>query len=156
DFAVGCGYKYLNGGPGAPAYLWVHPKHAARMDAEGLWQPLAGWLGHAAPFEFSPAYRPAPGGKRFISGTPSPSALAALGCGVDTWLAAEPYDGMAAVRRKSLALTDLLLRLVVERCDGHGLEARTPAAHAERGSQVSFHREEGGYAIVQALIARGV
>ena len=156
DFAVGCGYKYLNGGPGAPAFAWVHPRHLARMDAQQLWQPLAGWMGHAAPFEFTSDYRPAAGITRFACGTPSVLALAALGCGVDTLLAAEPHGGMAALRRKSLALTDLFIDLVESRCAGHGLDLVTPRDHADRGSQVSFTRAEGGYAIVQALIERGV
>ncbi len=156
DFAVGCGYKYLNGGPGAPAFLWLHPRHAARMDAERLWQPLSGWLGHAAPFAFDPGYRPAAGVARFVCGTPSPIAMAALECGVDTLLAVEPMGGMAALRAKSLALTGLFIDLVESRCAGHGLTLQTPRDPAARGSQVSFLRDEGGYAIVQALIARGV
>jgi kynureninase len=151
DFAVGCGYKYLNGGPGAPAFVWVHPRHAERF-----WQPLAGWMGHAAPFEFRPEYRPAPGIARYQCGTPAVLSLAALECGVATLLAAEPLGGMAALRAKSLALTDLFIALVDERCAGHGLACITPREHALRGSQVSFTRAEGGYAIVQALIARGV
>ena len=125
-FAIGCGYKYLNGGPGAPAFLWLHAKHAARMDAEQLWQPLSGWLGHAAPFAFSTDYRPAAGVSRFICGTPPIIALAALECGVDTVLAAEPKGGMAALRAKSLALTDLFIALVEQRCAGHGLTLQTP------------------------------
>ena len=151
DFAVGCGYKYLNGGPGAPAFVWVHPRHAERF-----WQPLAGWMGHAAPFEFDPAYRPAPGIARYQCGTPAVLSLAALDCGVDTLLAAEPLGGMPALRAKSLTLTDLFIDMVEERCAGHGLECITPREHALRGSQVSFARAEGAYAIVQALIARGV
>ena len=156
DFAIGCGYKYLNGGPGAPAFVWLHPRHAARMDKQQLWQPLSGWLGHAAPFEFDPAYRPAAGVARFVCGTPSPVALAALECGVDSLLAAEPQGGMAALRKKSLALSDLFISLVEQRCAGHGLTLQTPREHARRGSQVSLLRHEGAYAIVQALIARGV
>jgi kynureninase len=156
DFAIGCGYKYLNGGPGAPAFLWAHLRHLARMDAEQRWQPLSGWLGHAAPFEFTPDYRPAGGVARFICGTPSPIALAVLECGVDTVLAAGPLGGMAALRAKSLALTDLFIALVEQRCGGRGFELQTPREPALRGSQVSLWREEGAYAIVQALIARGV
>lgn len=158
DFAVGCGYKYLNGGPGAPAFLWVHRRHLdalAAGDAAG-WQPLSGWMGHAAPFEFTPGYRPAAGVDSFLCGTPSALALAALDCGVDTVLAAEPLGGMAALRAKSLALTDLFIARVEQRCADHGLVLHTPREHARRGSQVSFQRDEGGYAIVQALIARGV
>jgi kynureninase len=101
DFAIGCGYKYLNGGPGAPAFLWCHARHLA----QAVWQPLAGWMGHAAPFAFTPAYQPAAGVKAFLCGTPSPIGLAALECGVDTVLAAEAHGGMAAVRAKSLAMT---------------------------------------------------
>ena len=149
DFAVGCGYKYLNGGPGAPAFVWAHPRHAERF-----WQPLAGWMGHAAPFEFTPDYKPAPGINRFLCGTPSVVQLAALECGVDTLLAAEPLGGMAALRAKSLALTDLFIELARTRCEG--LRLVTPTEHALRGSQVCLARDEGAYAIVQALIERGV
>jgi kynureninase len=156
DFAVGCGYKYLNGGPGAPAFAWAHRSHTAVMDAEQLWQPLSGWLGHAAPFEFTPNYRPAAGVSRFICGTPPVISMAALECGVDTVLAAQSQGGMAALRKKSIALTDTFIALVEERCAGHGLTLQTPRDAAIRGSQVSFAREEGGYAIMQALIARGV
>lgn len=156
DFAVGCGYKYLNGGPGAPAFAWVHPRHAARMDAQERWQPLSGWLGHAAPFEFTADYRPAAGIARFLCGTPPVLSLAALECGVDTVLAAEPLGGVAALRRKSLALTDLFIALVEERCAHQDLSLRTPRDARVRGSQVSFAHADGGYAIMQALIARGV
>jgi kynureninase len=151
DFAVGCGYKYLNGGPGAPAFVWVNPGHADRF-----WQPLAGWWGHALPFAFTPDYRPAAGIARYQCGTPPMISLAALDCGVDTVLAAEPLGGMAALRRKSLALTDLFIALVEERCAGHGLTLVTPREHARRGSQVGLARDEGAYSIMQALIARGV
>ncbi len=155
DFAIGCGYKYLNGGPGAPAFAWVHTRHAGRFE-----QPLSGWWGHAAPFEFTPHYRPAPGVGRYLCGTQPIIALAALECGLDTVLAAEAFDagqgGMAALRAKSLALTDLFIRLVEERCPGQGLSLVTPREHVRRGSQVCLSRNEGAYAIVQALIARGV
>ncbi|CAM3524900.1 kynureninase [Polaromonas hydrogenivorans] len=151
DFAVGCGYKYLNGGPGAPAFVWAHPRHASRF-----WQPLAGWWGHAAPFEFTPDYRPAPGITRFLCGTQPILSMTALECGLDTVLAAQPLGGMAALRAKSLALTDLFIELVEARCAGHGLGLATPRGHAQRGSQVCLTRSEGAYAIVQALIARGV
>jgi kynureninase len=151
DFSIGCGYKYLNGGPGAPAFVWVNPKHADRF-----WQPLAGWWGHAAPFEFTPDYRPAPGIARYLCGTQPILSMTALECGLDTVLAAETLGGMQALRQKSLALTDLFIRLVEERCAGHGLGLATPREHAQRGSQVCLTRTEGAYAIVQALIARGV
>ena len=156
DFAVGCGYKYLNGGPGAPAFIWAHPRHTARMDAEGWRQPLAGWLGHAAPFAFTTDYQPGAGISRFVCGTPPVLSLAALECGLDTVRAAGPFGGMSAIRAKSLALTDLFLRLVEARCGGHGLTPVTPLDHASRGSQVSLATAEGGYPMMQALIARGV
>jgi kynureninase len=160
DFAVGCGYKYLNGGPGAPAFVWVHPRHVERF-----WQPLAGWMGHAAPFEFKPGYRPAAGIARYLCGTPAVISLAALECGVDTVLAAEPLaraagqaDGMAALRAKSLALSRLFAARVQALCPS--LPLASPTDDARRGSQVCFAppREHpgSGYAIMQALIARGV
>jgi kynureninase len=151
DFSIGCGYKYLNGGPGAPAFVWVNPKHADRF-----WQPLAGWWGHAAPFEFTPDYRPAPGIARYLCGTQPILSMTALECGLDTVLAAEALGGMQVLRQKSLALTDLFIQLVEERCAGHGLGLATPREHAQRGSQVCLTRTEGAYAIVQALIARSV
>lgn len=156
DFAVGCGYKYLNGGPGAPAFAWAHPAHTAWMDREQFRQPLSGWLGHQAPFAFTPDYHPASGIARFICGTPPVIAMAALECGVDTVLAAEAAGGMAAIRRKSIALTELFIELVERRCDGHGLTLASPRDAAARGSQVSFAHPEHGYEIMQALIARGV
>ena len=151
DFAVGCGYKYLNGGPGAPAFVWVSPQHADRF-----WQPLSGWWGHAAPFAFTPDYQPANGIARYLCGTQPIISLSALACGLDTFGAAEALGGMAALRAKSLALSDLFITLVEQRCAGHGLTVVTPREHAERGSQVSLAKEQGGYAIMQALIARGV
>jgi kynureninase len=151
DFAVGCGYKYLNGGPGAPAFVWAHPRHAERF-----WQPLSGWLGHAAPFQFDTAYRPAPGIARYLCGTPPVISLAALECGLDTVLAAEPLGGMLALRSKSLALTNLFLNQVQQRLSAHALPSVTPADESQRGSQVSLACAQGGYAVMQALIARGV
>ncbi|HET7864479.1 MAG TPA: kynureninase [Burkholderiaceae bacterium] len=151
DFAVGCGYKYLNGGPGAPAFVWAHPRWAGRFE-----QPLSGWLGHAAPFEFSPDYRPAPGVARYLCGTPPILAMAALECGVDTVLAAGPLGGMVALRTKSLALTRLFISLVEARCAGLELTLATPRDDAQRGSQVCLSHPEAAYPMVQALIARGV
>ena len=151
DFSVGCGYKYLNGGPGAPAFVWVHPRHAERF-----WQPLAGWWGHAAPFAFTPDYQPAPGITRYLCGTQPILSMTALECGLDTLLAAQPLGGMTALRQKSLALTDLFIALVEQRCAGHGLGLATPRDHARRGSQVCLTRGEGAYGIVQAWIAGGV
>jgi len=151
DFAVGCGYKFLNGGPGAPAFVWVHPHHADRF-----WQPLAGWMGHAAPFEFRPGYRPAAGIARYLCGTPPVISMAALECGVDTVLAAEPLGGMAALRAKSLALSRAFAALVEARCTGHGLALVSPSDDALRGSQVCLSHPQIGYPVMQALIARGV
>jgi len=151
DFAVGCGYKYLNGGPGAPAFVWLHARHAAQFE-----QPLAGWMGHASPFDFSPEYRGAGGITRALCGTPPVLSMAALECGVDSVLAAEPLGGMRALRDKSLAMTRAFADLVDARCAGHGLSVVSPRIDAQRGSQVCLTRPEGAYAIVQALIARGV
>ena len=151
DFAVGCGYKYLNGGPGAPAFVWVHPSLTDRF-----WQPLAGWWGHAAPFAFSPTYQPSAGIARYLCGTQSILGLAALDCGVDTVLAADAYGGMTELRKKSIALSDFFVDLVTHRCAGFGLDLVTPLAHDQRGSHVSFTHVDGAYAIVQALIARNV
>ena len=149
DFAVGCGYKYLNGGPGASAFVWVHPRHVDRF-----WQPLAGWIGHAAPFEFKPGYRPATGISRYLCGTPAVLSLAALECGVDTLLAAEALGGMAALRKKSLALTRQFAQQVKATCPG--LTLVSPEDDALRGSQVCFSHPDIAYPVVQALIARGV
>jgi kynureninase len=149
DFAVGCGYKYLNGGPGAPAFVWSHPRHVERF-----WQPLAGWMGHAAPFEFTPGYRPAPGIARYLCGTPAVLSMSALECGVDTLLAAEPLGGLAALRRKSLALTRLFAQQVQAGCPQ--LSLVSPQDDARRGSQVCFAHPQAGYSVMQALIARGV
>ena len=156
DFAIGCGYKFLNGGPGAPAFVWVHPRHAERF-----WQPLSGWMGHATPFAFQPGYVPAPGVGRFLCGTPAVLSLTALECGVDTLHAAAPYGGMAALRAKSSALTDAFIALVDERCAAHGFAVASPRDARLRGSQVSLTHASPdgashGYAIMQALIARGV
>ena len=156
DFAVGCGYKYLNGGPGAPAFVWAHPRHTARMDREQWRPPLSGWLGHADPFEFTTRYRPGTGISRFLCGTPPVLSLAALECGVDVFLAAGAYGGLDALRGKSIALTGLFIDLVESRCAGHGLTLVTPRDGRGRGSQVAFAHPTAGYAIMQALIAHGV
>ena len=156
DFAVGCGYKFLNGGPGAPAFVWVSPRHARRQDIEVV-QPLQGWMGHAAPFEFTPGYSPAPGITRYLCGTPPVLGMAALDCGLDTLLAAEPLGGMAVLYAKSLALSDLFIELIEQDCAGHGLAVVTPRAHTQRGSQVSLTIDGShAYAVIQALIARSV
>lgn len=125
------------------------------MDAEEWRQPLSGWFGHAAPFEFTPDYRPGAGMSRFLCGTPPILSLAALECGVDTVLAAGNHGGLAAIRRKSTALTDVFIHLVESRCAGHGLTLVTPRDTNARGSQVAFAQPSAAYAIMQALIARG-
>jgi kynureninase len=146
DLAVGCGYKYLNGGPGAPAFAFV-----GRHLHDTLQTPLQGWMGHAAPFAFETEYRPAPGVGRLQCGTPPILSLAALECGIESVAAA----GMPRLRRKSVGLTDLFIRLVEQECAGQGLALASPAEAERRGSQVSYRHPEA-YAIVQALGARGV
>ena len=146
DFAVGCTYKYLNGGPGAPAFIWVPHKHQARFD-----HPLSGWWGHASPFAMAPAFAPVAGIGRALCGTQPIVSLALVECGLEIFEATD----MAALRAKSLALTDLFIDLVERRCAGHPLGLVTPREHARRGSQVSFTHPHG-YAVMAALIARGV
>jgi len=143
DLAVGCGYKYLNGGPGAPAFLYIAP----HMQDE-LRLPLTGWLGHAEPFAFESTYRPADGVARAVVGTPPILSLAALEVGIDIALAAP----MAAVRAKSLRLADEFIAQM-ERAGEFSL--LTPREHGARGSQVAF-AHPAGYPIMQALIERGV
>lgn len=144
DFAAGCTYKYLNAGPGAPAFLYVAPKHADQARAA-----LSGWMGHAKPFAFDLGYQPADGVERMRVGTPPVLAMAALEASLDIW---DRVD-MGEVRARSLALGDLLIAEIARRCPS--LRLVTPPAHAQRGSQVSF-AFAGGYAAMQALIARGV
>ncbi|HYM48991.1 MAG TPA: kynureninase [Candidatus Limnocylindrales bacterium] len=146
DLAVGCGYKYLNGGPGAPAYLFVRQGLQEAMET-----PLQGWMGHAAPFAFEADYRPAPGIQRQLAGTPPILAMAALEVAVDLWLRVDRTE----VRRKSMALGDLFVRLVDERCAGLGLELASPRERQQRGSQAAVRHPEG-YRIMRALIDRGV
>lgn len=144
DFAVGCTYKYLNGGPGAPAFIYVRPELADRVRPA-----LSGWLGHEAPFAFDPDYRPGAGVERMRVGTPPVLALGALDAALDVW------DGvtMEAVRARSIELTERFIAEVERRCPG--LELASPRDPQRRGSQVSF-RFTDGYAAMQALIAKGV
>ena len=144
DFAVGCTYKFLNAGPGAPAFIYVAP-HLIR-DARPV---LAGWLGHSAPFEFVPSYEPAPGIERMRAGTPPVIALACLEAALDVWDQVDLND----VRRASLDLADLLIAGVEARCPE--LRMVGPRERMQRGSQVSFAHPHG-YAVMQALIERGV
>ena len=146
DFAVGCGYKFLNGGPGAPAFLHVAP----RLQAAAVF-PLTGWLGHAQPFAFETDYRPAEGIARAVVGTPPMLSLAALEVGVDIALDAP----MPLLREKSLRQAEVFAALVAQRCAGHGLRLISPGDPARGGSQVCFAHAEA-YPIMQALIARGV
>jgi len=146
DFAVGCGYKYLNGGPGAPAYLFVAQRHQAATAS-----PITGWLGHARPFDFVDDYAPAPGIARFLAGSHPILGIAALEVGVDLMLRA---DAQCRVD-KSRALSELFVALVESRCDGQGLELASPRDPQARGSHVAF-RNAQAYAVMQALIARGV
>ncbi len=144
DFAVGCTYKYLNAGPGAPAFIYVAPEHAEEADPA-----LAGWLGHASPFAFEQGYRPGEGIERMRVGTPPVLQMAALDAALDIW---DKVD-MAKLRKRSLALTGMMIEEVETHCPG--LRLATPRDGAARGSQVSF-RSEHGYAIMQALIDLGV
>ncbi|WP_116212716.1 kynureninase [Streptomyces olivoreticuli] len=146
DFAVGCTYKYLNGGPGSPAYLYVRHELQPRFDS-----PLPGWNSHADPFAMSPAYTPADGAARGRVGTPEILSLLALDTALDVWEGV----ALADVRAKSLALTDFFLRCVEEYVPEGRVESVTPAAHAERGSQVAL-RCSGAGAVMEELIRRGV
>ncbi len=153
DFAVGCGYKYLNGGPGAPAFLYVARRHQGDFI-----QPLSGWMGHAKPFDFATEYRPAEGVGRYLCGTPPVLGLTALEAGVDGLLAAQPLGGLEALERKAALLTECFIDLVEEGCAQYGVSLVTPRTPSQRGNQVSFAMPDGdaAYAVVQALIARGV
>ena len=144
--AVGCGYKYFNGGPGAPAFLYV-----ARELQEGFPTALSGWFGHAAPFDFNAAYTAAPGINRFQCGTPSVLAMVALESGLATFTGVS----LAQMRRKSLALSDLFWKLMDAHCGTFGFNCVSPRDHAQRGSQLSF-AHENAYAIMQAIIDRGI
>jgi kynureninase len=146
DLAVGCGYKYLNGGPGAPAFAYVHARWHDVFD-----QPITGWMGHAAPFALDRDYRPATGVARLLAGTPSILSMSAFDAALDA------FDdvSMTDVRAKSLALTDYFAALVENRLAGYGVAVEVPRPHEQRGSQVCL-RHPGAYGLVQALIARGV
>jgi kynureninase len=146
ELAVGCGYKYLNGGPGAPAFLYV-----AEALQDRLVPALRGWMGHAAPFAFTDDYVPAPGVARFLAGTPPMLSLLALESGVETFAEVD----MAMVWTKSVALFDLFLALAEERCAGHGLECISPRDPERRGSHISF-RHPHAFEMCQALIEAGV
>lgn len=146
DLAVGCTYKYLNGGPGSPAYLYVRREHQDRFDS-----PLPGWTSHADPFGMSPSYAPAEGAVRGRVGTPDILSMLALEAALEVW------DGVSieAVRAKSLALTDFFLECVSSYVDQGRVECVTPLAHAERGSQVALRCDDAG-AVMKRLVERGV
>jgi kynureninase len=146
DLAVGCGYKYLNGGPGAPAFLFV----AKRLQAE-LQSPLSGWMGHARPFDFVDAYAPADGIDRFACGTPPILSLVALEQGVDLMLEVD----RDLISEKSQALSEVFIATVEAQSAGLGLTLASPRSPAHRGSHVSFAHDHA-YAVCQALIDRGV
>ena len=146
DFAVGCGYKYLNGGPGAPSFLYVARRHQDR-----LLNPISGWLGHRAPFDFVDDYAPADGMRRFLSGTPSILANTALDAAVDTLLEA----GVEQIAEKAQRLTEFFIELIESRCRGLGLTLASPRQSDRRGSHVSY-AHPNGYEVMQALIDASV
>ncbi|MBM7046914.1 MULTISPECIES: kynureninase [Rhizobium] len=146
DFAVGCSYKYLNGGPGAPAFIYAARRHHA-----SIVQPLSGWWGHARPFAFERSFDGDVGIKRFLCGTQPILSLRALKGALSMW---DEVD-MNALRRKSIALTDLFIRLVEAKCGQYGVVLDTTRDSERRGSQVSF-THGNGYEVMQALIERGV
>ncbi len=146
DMAVGCTYKYLNGGPGAPAFIWVHNMHLPQFQ-----QPLTGWWGHTAPFQMSPDFIPTMGIARALVGTQAIVSMGLIECGLDIFARTD----MQAIRQKSLALSDLMIELVEQECAGENLTLITPREHALRGSHVSFEHPHA-YAVMQALIERNV
>lgn len=146
DFAVGCSYKYLNGGPGAPAFIYVPKRHQANFQ-----HPLSGWWGHASPFAMQPSFEATAGIRRALCGTQPMLSLSLVESGLEVF----GKTNMQAIRKKSLALTDLFITLVEGRCHAHPLTLVTPRPHAQRGSQASFTHPHA-YAVMQALIARGI
>ncbi|WP_414451124.1 kynureninase [Burkholderia sp. 22PA0099] len=146
DGAVGCTYKYLNGGPGSPAFVWVPKRHQASFE-----QPLSGWWSHRAPFAMEPGFQPDASISRFLCGTQPIVSMSMIECGLDIF----HETNMAAIRRKSLALADAFIALVETRCAGLDLTLVTPREAARRGSQASFEHPHG-YEVMRALIARGV
>ncbi|MEA1073202.1 kynureninase [Sphingomonas sp. LY160] len=144
DLAVGCGYKYLNGGPGAPAFLFVADRHQAEMSS-----PIRGWMGHAAPFAFDADYQPVAGIDRFLAGTPSIVAMTGLEQGIDSFADLD----MSIIEEKAAALTDFFIHRVSE--EAPSLALASPRRAEDRGSHVSF-RHPDAYAVMQALIASGV
>ena len=146
DFAVGCTYKYLNGGPGAPAFVFAARRHHGKLS-----QPLTGWWGHASPFAFDRSFRPGDGIRPMLCGTQPILSMRALAGALEVWNDVE----LDQVREKSLRLTDLFITLVEESCGPFGVTLAAPSEREMRGSQVSL-RHPHGYEIMQALIAQGV
>lgn len=146
DFAVACTYKYLNGGPGSPAILWANSKHKNEY-----WQPLSGWWGHSEPFSMKSTYQGANNIRRFLCGTQAIVSMALISTSIDIF----QKTTMEELRAKSLSLGDLFIKLVEQECSGHPINLSSPLEHKHRGSHVSFKHTEA-YAIIQALIARGV
>lgn len=146
DFAVGCTYKYINGGPGAPSILFAAERHHGRYT-----QPLTGWYSHAAPFEFERDYRPAAGIRQMLSGTQPTASLSMAEIGIDIMLRADIDE----IRNKSMQMTSLFIELVEARCHDYGFELVSPRDAEQRGSQVSFYKDDG-YPIVRALHDKGV
>ena len=144
DFAVGCTYKYLNGGPGSPGFIYVAPKHIAKVTPA-----ISGWLGHAAPFDFESKYRPSQGIERMRIGTPPVLAMAILEEALKIWDTVDVAD----VRKKSIELSEMFIKLIERDCPM--LKLSSPRSSKQRGSQVSFEFDEG-YAVIQALIQAGV
>jgi kynureninase len=146
DFAAGCGYKYLNGGPGAPGFAFVARRHHPQLS-----QPISGWFAHKAPFDFTHDFEPVDGIRRMLVGTTPMLSMVALEASMKTWAEVD----MAAVRRKSMAMGDYFIQLVTERLCTYDFGIASPLDSAKRGSHVSL-THQNGYAIMQALIARGV
>lgn len=146
DFALGCGYKYLAGGPGAPALVYLHPRHHA-----AAWPAICGWMGHADTFAFDPRFAPAAGPAALLPGTPAVLANAAFGAVAALWRQADPV----ALDARHRSLTDTLIALLDARCAGFGLELASPREHAQRGGHVAL-RFEGAQALAQALVEAGV
>ncbi len=155
DYAVGCGYKFLCGGPGAPAFVWINPRLADQSR-----NPLRGWLSHTEPFRFTASYIPAQGIGSFQCGTPPILALAALECGVDALLSAEALGGMERIKQKGQLLAEQLINGIKDLEMDYGVSLVSPEAPQKRGSQISLSLDGpltgAGYSVMQALIARGV
>jgi kynureninase len=146
DFAVGCGYKYLNGGPGAPAFIYAAKRHIPHLK-----QPLTGWMGHANPFTFDPSYAPDAGIKKFLGGTPSVISMAVLSAALDLF----DKVNMAQIREKSVAMTRFYQQLIAQEASLSELVLASPTVALERGSQLAY-KHPHAYALCQALIAQGV